>query len=274
MCKFKNDIWNSNNSTTPRNRNNQSQQRGSHPSYAANAIESSQNTRGVSSQDNNSLNATHGFTANQLQQLAHALSQMTPNHTTGNDNAYVNDAGLSSSSNAINPVFTKLWILDSGATYHITTDSNLFTHIDISSTPIDLAMGKMIGSGKQHVSSQPDSGFVLPNFSHDATNNLLFPSDSNLDISPSPHNQSPIPHHVHIPSTENNTTHEIVSEHLQSQMTKTSPETGPSSNTPDTDSLASPNPTIRRSTRPKQPPTWHKDYICLLEPIIQPRHQA
>ncbi|KAI4318109.1 hypothetical protein L6164_025917 [Bauhinia variegata] len=109
---------------------------GSHPSYAANAIEFSQNTHGVSSQDNNSLNTTHGFTTDQLQQLAHTLSQMTPNHTTGNDNAYVNAAGLFSSSNAINLIFTKPWILDSGATNRITTDCNLFTHTDISSIPI------------------------------------------------------------------------------------------------------------------------------------------
>lgn len=135
-CKFKNGTWNSNNLATPRNRNNQSQQHGSHPFYAANAIESSQTMRGVSSQDNNSLNATHGFTADQLQQLALALSQMTPNHTTSNDNAYVNAACMFSSSNAINFVFTKPWILDSGATNHITTDSNLFTYTDISPTLI------------------------------------------------------------------------------------------------------------------------------------------
>ncbi|KAJ0009952.1 hypothetical protein Pint_34665 [Pistacia integerrima] len=91
-CKFKNGTWNSNNSTTPRNRNYQFQQHGSHPFHATNATESPQSMRGVNSEDNNSLNTTHGFTADQLQQLARALSQMTPNHTTGNDNAYANAA--------------------------------------------------------------------------------------------------------------------------------------------------------------------------------------
>ncbi|CAL8084101.1 unnamed protein product [Prunus armeniaca] len=41
------------------------------------------------------------------------------------------------------------WILDSGATNHITSDSSLFVQSHPSTIPSDLAMGKMIGWGKQ-----------------------------------------------------------------------------------------------------------------------------
>ena len=45
---------------------------------------------------------------------------MTPNHASGNSSAYANAASLFTFTNAsINSVFTKPWILDSGATGHI-----------------------------------------------------------------------------------------------------------------------------------------------------------
>ena len=88
---------------------------GSNSLLAANATESSQSTHGVNSQDNNWLNSTHGLSADQLQQIARALSMMTSNHTNGNSNAYANAACMSLFSNAsINSVFTKHWILEFG----------------------------------------------------------------------------------------------------------------------------------------------------------------
>ncbi|CAL2243333.1 unnamed protein product [Prunus armeniaca] len=102
---------------------------------------------------------------------------MNANRVFGNNNSYANASGLSSSTYvSINSAFTKPWILDSGATDHITSDSTLFTKTESCPMPIvnlptrstvpitstgtvpfnsditldkDLATGKIIGSGKQ-----------------------------------------------------------------------------------------------------------------------------
>ncbi|KAK3008274.1 hypothetical protein RJ639_014960 [Escallonia herrerae] len=140
-CKFKNGMWVSNNTGGQGNRHNTSQQRqcGSQGNafnsfHVANTTDSSQSTHGVHSQDTNS---SPGLSTDQLQQLAHALSMMTQNHKSpGNSDAYANAAGLSLFQNAsINYVFTKPWILDSGATDHITSDPTLFTQTNSSSIP-------------------------------------------------------------------------------------------------------------------------------------------
>ncbi|KAK3042543.1 hypothetical protein RJ639_000267 [Escallonia herrerae] len=140
-CKFKNGIWVSNNTGGQGNRHNTSQQRqrGSQGNafnsfHVANTTDSSQSTHGVHSQDTNS---SPGLSTYQLQQLAHALFMMTQNQKSpGNSDAYANAASLSLFQNAsINSVFTKLWILDSGATDHITSDPTLFTQTNSSSIP-------------------------------------------------------------------------------------------------------------------------------------------
>lgn len=80
----------------------------------ANAIESYQSTQGVHSQDND--NSPHALSTNQLQQIVHSLSKMTQNHAPNNNDAYANAAGLPLFlSTSIIFVFTKPWILDSGA---------------------------------------------------------------------------------------------------------------------------------------------------------------
>lgn len=62
---------------------------------------------------------------------------MTPNHASGNNNAYANVAGMFSSSNSsINSTFTKPWILDSGATDHIISDPTLLTQTKPLPIPI------------------------------------------------------------------------------------------------------------------------------------------
>lgn len=57
--------------------------------------------------------------------------------SSGNGNTYANAAGSNSFSvPSINSVFTKPWILDSGATDHIVSDSTLFTHPKPPSVPV------------------------------------------------------------------------------------------------------------------------------------------
>ena len=108
-----------------------------HTSPVASATKSSQSTQRDNSQGNNPIYPLHCLSAEQLQQFAHALSMMRPNNTNGNSNAFANVASLSIFSNvSVNLVFTKPWILDSRATYHITLDSTLFTYLESSSAPI------------------------------------------------------------------------------------------------------------------------------------------
>lgn len=61
---------------------------------------------------------------------------MIPNQASGNRNAYANATGVFIfSTTSINYVFTKPWILDSGATDHITFDSTNFTQTECSPIP-------------------------------------------------------------------------------------------------------------------------------------------
>jgi hypothetical protein len=78
-------------------------------------------------------NLLHGLSTEQLQQLAQAVSMISSTHSSDNSNAYVNVIGLASFFIlSINYVFTKPWILDNGATDHITCDSTLFTKTESS----------------------------------------------------------------------------------------------------------------------------------------------
>ncbi|XP_020411497.1 uncharacterized protein LOC109946852 [Prunus persica] len=142
-CKFKNGAWVPNDTGIQGNRHNQSKQqrqgsrghinsRGSFPTaHAADTAPSHEaQSYGFSAptQPASQSNPLHGFSAEQLQELAHAVSMMSSTHSSGNSNAYANAAGLASFSiPSINSVFTKPWILDSGATDHITYDPRLFT---------------------------------------------------------------------------------------------------------------------------------------------------
>ena len=107
------------------------------------------------------------FSKQQLQQIVRALSLMNVN---GNHDAYTNVASLCSPFNALaNSVFTNSWILDSGATDHIISDSKHFTKVEPSSIPhINLPTGSS--------ASVTSTGTV--NFNQDITlNNVLcFPS--------------------------------------------------------------------------------------------------
>jgi len=151
-CKFKNGTWVPNNTGTQASRHNQSKQqrqgskgntnpRGSFP--AAHAVDIAPVHRGQShgfsapSQLASQSNLLNEISAEQLQQLAQAVSMISSTHSSDNSNAYANAAGLASFFNpSINSVFTKPWILDSGATDHITYDSIIFTKAESSQIPI------------------------------------------------------------------------------------------------------------------------------------------
>jgi hypothetical protein len=151
-CKFNNGTWVPNNTGTQASRHNQSKQqcqgskgntnpRGSFP--AAHAVDIAPVHRGQShgfsapSQLASQSNLLNEISTEQLQQLAQAVSMISSTHSSDNSNAYANAAGLASFFNpSINSVFTKPWILDSGATDHITYDSTIFTKAESSQIPI------------------------------------------------------------------------------------------------------------------------------------------
>ncbi|CAL9016301.1 unnamed protein product, partial [Prunus brigantina] len=153
---------------------------------AANAA-GSQPTNGYNSHGSTSILSSHdshpfqaiipGLSTEQYNQLTTAMANMA-HLPKGNIDAYANAAGLYNYP-SVHSIFSDCWILDSGATDHITSDSSLFVqshpstipsaHLPTgSSIPIDstgtilfnkdillkdvlhdLATGKMIGWGKQ-----------------------------------------------------------------------------------------------------------------------------
>ncbi|KAL3511008.1 hypothetical protein ACH5RR_030409 [Cinchona calisaya] len=91
----------------------------SKPQSAANMAENS------NMNDDNSLMS---FSPEYLQQLAKALSTMNQNSSSGNSDVFANAADLFSVSKShVNSVFTNSWILDSGATDHMTSHPSLLS---------------------------------------------------------------------------------------------------------------------------------------------------
>lgn len=136
-CKFKNGTWASNKSNNQNGQQPSRRGQGNlHNTFpSANAMDSSQTSHGIHTQENNS--SSHGLFTSQLQQIAHTLSMITQTNATGNVGAYANAAGSYLFPNiSINSVFSKPWILDTGATDHIASDSTLFTKIETPSIPI------------------------------------------------------------------------------------------------------------------------------------------
>lgn len=123
--------------------NKSQQKRGGNPRssfHAANAADAGPVFLPQESQASTSAplpNPLHSLSPEQLQQLAQAISTMATQNASGNNNAFANAAGLPPSSNvSINSIFTQPWILDSGATDHITSDPTLFTKTNTTSLPI------------------------------------------------------------------------------------------------------------------------------------------
>jgi len=72
-------------------------------------------------------NLIQRFSAEQIQQLARAIYSLN-----GKSDTFVSSAGLLAHNSSSNSAFTKPWILDSGATHHIASDSQFFTHTSLS----------------------------------------------------------------------------------------------------------------------------------------------
>ena len=81
--------------------------------------------------DNNESdrNLVQGFTAEQIQQLVKVVYSLNNN---SKSEGFINVVGLFAHNSSINSAFTKPWILDSGATDHIASDSQFFTHTSSS----------------------------------------------------------------------------------------------------------------------------------------------
>ncbi|KAG0464026.1 hypothetical protein HPP92_020095 [Vanilla planifolia] len=76
----------------------------------------------------NDDNSLMSFSPEYLQQLAKASSTMNQNSYSGNSDIFANAAGLFSASKShVNSVFTNSWILDSGATDHMTSHTSLLS---------------------------------------------------------------------------------------------------------------------------------------------------
>jgi len=78
--------------------------------------------------DNNESDI-QGFTPEQIHQLAKAVYSL---NNKDKSEAFINAAGLFAHNLSINSAFTKPWILDNGATNHIASDSQFFTHTSSS----------------------------------------------------------------------------------------------------------------------------------------------
>jgi len=76
----------------------------------------------ISNESNRNL--VQGFSAEQIQQLAKSIYSLNNN---GKSDTFVSSAGLLAHNSSPNYAFTKPWILDSGATDHIASDSQFFT---------------------------------------------------------------------------------------------------------------------------------------------------
>jgi len=92
--------------------------------------DSSQNNEG----NQPDTNIVPGFSNEQIQQLAKAISMM--NQNSSNSDVFANVAGLLSTDAFINFISTKPWILDSGATNHISSEPNFLTHTTLPTIPL------------------------------------------------------------------------------------------------------------------------------------------
>ncbi|KAK2973562.1 hypothetical protein RJ640_003132 [Escallonia rubra] len=272
ICKFKNGTWVSNNTGDQGNRHNTSQQRQNgfqgNAFHVANTTDSSQSTHGVHSQDTNS---SPGLSTDQLQQLAHALSMMTQNQKSpGNSDAYANAAGLSLSQNALNnSVFTKPWILDSGATDHITSDPTLFTQMNSSSIPyVNLPTGRDVKfsetifpfmSATHPTSTLP---YISPDFMDNRQSSPSLPTNiPSSQLQPTePTTIQESTSSIQSPLAEP-TAAEDISPNPTQPLTSSPPAQSTEPISTSSDSIIPSSPAPRQSLRPKQPPAWHRDYI-------------
>ncbi|KAK3028810.1 hypothetical protein RJ639_038637 [Escallonia herrerae] len=234
-CKFKNGIWVSNNTGGQGNRHNTSQQRqrGSQGNafnsfHVANTTDSSQSTHGVHSQDTNS---SPGLSTDQLQQLAHALSMMTHNQKSpGNSDAYANAAGLGYGE-----------------------DDWLCRDVKFSETIFPFMSAAHPTSTLPYISPDfMDNWQSSPSLPTNIPSSQPQPTDPTTIQESASSIQSPLAEPM---------APEDISPNPTQPLTSSPPAQSaePISTSPDSIIPSSPPP--RQSLRPKQPPTWHRDYI-------------
>ncbi|KAG5516925.1 hypothetical protein RHGRI_037606 [Rhododendron griersonianum] len=84
-----------------------------------------------------------GLSAEQYQQLTTAMAN-APQFSKGNNDVFANVAGLCTHP-SVNTISSNCWILDSGATDHIASDSSLFVHFHPPHTPcVNLPTGSTV----------------------------------------------------------------------------------------------------------------------------------
>ncbi|KAK3002667.1 hypothetical protein RJ639_019973 [Escallonia herrerae] len=234
-CKFKNGIWVSNNTGGQGNRHNTSQQRqrGSQGNafnsfHVANTTDSSQSTHGVHSQDTNS---SPELSTDQLQQLAHALSMMTQNQKSpGNSDAYANAAGLGYGE-----------------------DDWLGRDVKFSETIFPFMSAAHPTSTLPYISPDfMDNWQSSPSLPTNIPSSQPQPTDPTTIQESASSIQSPLAEPM---------APEDISPNPTQPFTSSPPAQAaePISTSPDSIIPSSPPP--RQSRWPKQPPTWHRDYI-------------
>ena len=77
-------------------------------------------------------NLVQDFNVEQIQQLANAIYSL---NNKGKSDTFISSASLLVHNSSSNSAFTKPWILDSGATNYIASDSQFFTHTSSSFIP-------------------------------------------------------------------------------------------------------------------------------------------
>ncbi|KAK3041901.1 hypothetical protein RJ639_002183 [Escallonia herrerae] len=217
------------------NRHNTSQQRqrGSQGNafnsfHVANTTDSSQSTHGVHSQDTKS---SPGLSTDQLQQLAHALSMMTQNQKSpGNSDAYANAAGLGYGE-----------------------DDWLGRDVKFSETIFPFMSAAHPTSTLPYIS--PD---FMDNWQSSPSLPINIPSSQPQPTDPTTIQESASS--IQSPLAEPMAPEDISPNPTQ-PLTSSPPAQSaePISTSPDSIIPSSPPP--RQSLRPKQPPTWHRDYI-------------
>jgi hypothetical protein len=107
------------------------------------AAQTEQSSSHVDPSTQNLKNILDGLSEDQCKQLAAALVHLS-NPTSKNTDVFANAAGLPNSLPA-NSILPHSWILDSGATDHISSDSSLFIHYNTSRMPcVNLPTGSSV----------------------------------------------------------------------------------------------------------------------------------
>ncbi|XP_068483312.1 uncharacterized protein [Phaseolus vulgaris] len=258
-CRIKNGTWNSN------GRHGQQQRIKNNPKSSHSSATNMANSSSLPHDSNESdRNLVQGFTAEQIQQLAKAIYSLNNN---GKSEVFINAAGLFARNSSINSAFTKPWILDSGATDHIASDSQFFTHTSSSFIPnVNLPIGSTAATSSTHTIKFNDN-ITLKD---DLATGRMIGSDVTFHESVFPfcqHSQMQSSHPLlDILSAIDIDLPTLVQHSLDPPSYPTEPPADqPSSPTPGSPApITEPSPAnlpVRRSSRTSTPPSWLQDYV-------------